>query len=179
MNGALTVWTYRDGLLARLAHDLRLSVAAFAVTAREGRVVATFDPASARVDGVVRGNQLDATGLSAADARSIQAAIRETILGPEPVRFEGRIVEGAPPRVAGTLTLRGRAAPFEAPLTVRPQALACDAELVPTRWGIAPYRALGGAIRLQDRWRVRLTLPYEGGPPSALTGAWIVPSGIG
>jgi hypothetical protein len=37
--------------------------------------------------------------------------------------------------------------------------LAVEVPLVPSRWGIAPYRALAGALKLQDRVIVRLSLP--------------------
>jgi len=37
-------------------------------------------------------------------------------------------------------------------------ALRCEIELKPSDFGIAPYRALGGALKVQDRVRVVLTL---------------------
>lgn len=34
-----------------------------------------------------------------------------------------------------------------------------EVELTPSRWGIKPFKALMGAIKLQDRVRVRFDLP--------------------
>ena len=72
----------------------------------------------------------------------------------------GRVVgEGARRQFEGTLTLAGRAASITAPIEVTDAFARVSLELQPTRWGIAPYKALMGAIRLQDRVRITLDAP--------------------
>ena len=58
---AIHVFTFKEGLLSRLAHDLRLSVTHYDIELRAGRVRARFDVASARVDGVVVSDRVDTT----------------------------------------------------------------------------------------------------------------------
>lgn len=159
MPATFHVYTYKDGLLARVAHDLRLTVTRFRVELADGRVTARFEPGSARVDGVAHGERIDLAGLSDKDKRTIEATIRDEILGTGVVRFEGAAAGG---EVRGTLTLAGRSAPLVVPVAARPGELVVDTTLTPSRWGVAPYKALAGAMRLQDRWRVRLVLPYSG-----------------
>ncbi len=166
---AVQVFTYKDGLLARLAHDLRIRVTSYRISLEEGRVTASFDPASARVDGVAHGDRVDAAELSDRDKRSIEATIVDEVLGRAPVLYEG-VVDGT--TVLGRLTLRGRTEPLDVQVATTKGGLVVDVPLVPSRWGIAPYRALAGAIRLQDRWRVRLVLPWKGGDFARATIDW-------
>lgn len=161
MPATLHVHTFKDGLLARLAHDLRLHVGRFDVALDGGTVRASFDPASARVDGVMHGDRLDAAGLSDKDKRTVEETIH-TMIVRGPVSFEGEV---AGDRVRGRLTMNGQVRDLDLPVRVAKGELVVDTEIVPSRWGIAPYKALAGAIRLQDRWRVRLTLPVPAGDP--------------
>jgi polyisoprenoid-binding protein YceI len=163
----LHIFTYKDGLLARLAHDLRLSLTEFSVSLHEGEVQASFQLSSLRVDGQMLRGQLRADVPSAKDKRAIQQTVSKDILKLErfpDARFEGRVVgeanPGAGPKLSGELTLLGHSQPITLELKLGPP-LVIEATLVPTRWGISPYRALAGAIRLQDRILIRLELDRD------------------
>ncbi|HTU61142.1 MAG TPA: hypothetical protein VMF89_21960, partial [Polyangiales bacterium] len=41
-------------------------------------------------------------------------------------------------------------------------------ELKPSEFGIAPYKALGGAIKLEDRVRISVTVALAGQSPEGL-----------
>lgn len=170
MRATLHVFTFKDGLLARMAHDLRLSLARFEVALEDGRVRGSFDPASARVDGVAHGERVDAAGLSDKDKRTIEDTIAKDILDAarhRRVELDGTLLPD-PWRVEGRLTIRGRTVDVELPVEIGGDGLVVDVPIVPSRWGVAPYKALAGAIRLQDRWRVRLALE---GDEAVLRGA--------
>jgi hypothetical protein len=162
----LHVYTFKEGMLSRLAHDLRLSVPRFAVSLEGGRILASFDPTSAQVDGTMARGALQAGTLSAADRKSILRTVTTEVLGAGVVRFEGTLEPGAPVHAVGRLTLPPRpdgARELRVPVRVESQGLVVELDLVPSQLGIPPYRALGGAIRLADRWHVRLALPWTGG----------------
>jgi hypothetical protein len=55
----------------------------------------------------------------------------------------------------------GKTAPARAPVQVDGHRLRAEFTLVPTQWGIPPYKALAGAIKLQDRVVVVLDLPAD------------------
>lgn len=167
------VYTYREGLLARMAHDLRLTVHRYEVRLSGGKVVATFDPRSARVDGVARGEAVDPEGLSRADKASIERTLVADVVGSGEVRFEGRVAGGAASVVAGRLTLASGSAELLVPLTVQEDHVIVDTIVAPSQFGIRPYRALAGAIRLADRWRIRLVLPWPGGPLDGTEHRWV------
>jgi hypothetical protein len=161
MDATLHIYVFKEGWLARFAHDLRLVVPGFEMTLERGVLNASFDPRSARVEGSVVNERLDPDGISPSDKASIVETICHDILDcahhPQ-VRFEGRLARG---RVSGQLQMHGRSQPIEAAIDMRPGAALVDLTLTPSKWGIAPYKALGGTIRLQDRWRVRLFAPYD------------------
>ena len=161
----IQVFTYKDGLLARLAHDLRLSLGRFEVVREGDEVRGRFWPGSLTVDGVVgRDGAVDTTALSASDRNKITGNIAEHVLAvarhPE-ATFVGKIVEGER-AIDGTLTLVGRAAPVRVEVRAVSGRLTAEVSLVPSRWGVAPYRALAGTIRLKDRVLVKIDLPADG-----------------
>lgn len=158
----IEVFTYKDGLLARLAHDLRLSLRRFEVVKSGPTITGKFWPASLVVDGVVeRSGQVDTRALSEADRKKIAGNIANEVLllGQFPeVTFTGTIVAGGA-GVEGDLTLVGRTMAMNLSVEAVDGRLRGNVTLVPTRWGIAPYRALAGAIKLQDRVLVKVDFP--------------------
>jgi polyisoprenoid-binding protein YceI len=160
----LRVFTYKEGLLSTVAHDLRLTLGRWHIDVDDaGSVKGSFFPATLKVDGVMRVGQVDADALSGSNQREIMATVNEKLLqtGRHPeATLVGRVVgEDMRRQFEGTLTLVGRAASITAPVEVTDAFVRVSLELQPTRWGITPYKALMGAIRLQDRVRITLDAP--------------------
>lgn len=158
------VFTYKDGLLARLAHDLRLTLGRFEIQRDGAALTARFWPASLTVDGAIdRNGQVDRHALSDGDRRKIAENIASEVLhldrAPE-ASFRGRVVAGEA-AVEGELTLHGRSAPIQAAVRVADGRVRAEVTLAPSRWGVAPYKALAGAIKLQDRVLVVVDLPAQ------------------
>ena len=157
------VFTFKDGLLARLAHDLRLSLQRFEVRREGASLRGTFFPDSLVVDGVVgKGGRLDPEGLGAGDRdkirRNMEGEILHTAAHPD-ITFTGALEPGD--IVAGQLTMVGKTCPVRAPVRVAGGRIRAEFTLVPSQWGIAPYKALAGAIKLQDRVVVAIDLPAD------------------
>jgi hypothetical protein len=158
MDAAIYIYTFKEGLLSKLAHDLRLSVGRFEISARGTELSARFEPSSLRIDGVVKDGKLDRSLPSESDKKKI----RDNLLGDvlrtgdyADVRFVGRTSSREPPfTIAGDLTLCGVTRPISVLLMVRNERLVGELELVPSQWGIKPFRALGGTLKVQDRVRV-------------------------
>lgn len=156
--GTIRVFTFKEGLLSKVAHDLQLTLGRFTIELEDGAVRGRFWPATLRIDGAMRDGRLDPGGLSDKDRREIHGNITRTILKtdrhPE-VELDATAGDG---RLRGTLRMMGREAPIELRYTQTDGRVRGEVELVPTRWGIAPYKALLGAIKLQDRVRVEVDL---------------------
>lgn len=171
---AIHVFTFKDGLLARLAHDLRLSARRFEVHRAGAALSGRFWPDALVVDGVIRGGQLDPDGLDAGDRAKIHRNITDEILHTArfpTIEFTGALQGAA---IAGSLTMAGKTCPVSAPLRREAGRLRAEFTLVPSRWGIPPYKALAGAIKLQDRVVVTLDLPADpaGGPETPDPSTW-------
>jgi hypothetical protein len=164
MTAEIHVFTFKDGLLARLAHDLRLTLRRFELRREETVITGTFWPGSLTVDGAARkGGEVDHGALSASDREKIAGNIADVLQVkrfPE-VRLVAQLKYGV--AITGELTLVGRTKPVRAEVSKAAGRLVAEVVLTPSEWGIAPYRALAGAIKLQDRVVVRVDLPADPG----------------
>ena len=159
-DGRIEVYTFKRGLLSKVAHDLRLRLDRFEVDSDGERVKGRFWPETLVVEGAIVDGRLDPGALSDSDRRDILRNVRESILQttrhPE-LRFEGTVFRGTDTlQLRGELEMLGRRAPIELALRERGGRVQGEVELIPTRWGIEPYKALLGAIKLDDRVLVKL-----------------------
>jgi hypothetical protein len=163
MSHQVWLFTFKEGILSRVAHDLRLHVERFTVTREGDEIIARFEAASIVVDGVMHADRLDPNGLGQRDRDKITQTIRDDILRTRQhpsIEFRGRLdLPGL--RCVGELTLLG----VRRPLTIHAKRerdhVCASVSLRPSEFGISPYKALAGAIRLQDRVRVDLDLDAQ------------------
>jgi hypothetical protein len=162
-SGRLDVFTYKEGLLASAAHDLHFVLDDLSATL-EGEVVRAEIPlAGLRLIGPVEGGVTHPERYDPGKRAEVERTMNEQVLrtSKHPVaRFAGRAVaNGAGFGVDGTLELAGQQALLRFDLvTAGPGEYRGHFEIHPTRWGIAPYKALLGAIRLKDLIRIELAL---------------------
>ena len=154
------VYTFKEpGLLASFAHDLCLEGTP-RVSFSGAQVTVRVAIASLRVRGQVRSGAV--TPLSSRDHDDIQATLCAKVLDaprhPEAL-YIGEVGADA---VEGALTLLGRTLPLRLPFSGRGGEATGEVELAPSRWGVVPYQALLGQLRLQDRVRVRYSWPLPG-----------------
>ncbi|MFT3921420.1 MAG: YceI family protein [Myxococcales bacterium] len=158
LDAVIRVYTFKDGLLSKLAHDLSLNLLRFEIALEGDEVRGVFEASSLEVMGAVRDGAVVPGSLSAGDKAKIQASMRDDILKtaryPQ-VRWSGRASRhGAEVRLDGTLELCGVAKPCQLVLRATAGRLAGELELSPSLFGIKPFRALGGALKIQDRVRI-------------------------
>jgi hypothetical protein len=168
MTDRVLVFTYKDGLLARLAHDLQIDCGNFEIERTGDEIHGRFALGSLQVDGAVVRGRVAHDVLSEGDRRKIEDTMRGEIL--EARRFVDATVHGTIASsangftVTATLELHGRTvalAPFG--VTKRGALWTAELSIMPSRWGITPYRALAGALKLQDRVTIRVELDAERG----------------
>lgn len=177
MTDRVLVFTYKEGLLSRLAHDLQIECHRFEIERHGTEVTGRFALGSLRVDGAVQHGRVAPGVLSDGDRRKIEQTMADDVL--ESRRFAEATLRAtlvpATRTLEGSLTLHGRTASLP-PVVVQRRGAQWVAEvtLQPSRWGIAPYRALAGALKLQDRVMVRVELGVQGDGEIAADGdaAW-------
>jgi YceI-like protein len=160
------VLTFREGLLSGIAHDLLLRVTRLEVAVETAplRVSAQLDATSLRVLAAMHEGRPVPDDLRAADKAEIEATIRNVVLRadrhPE-IRFESTAVEERPDGwdVAGRLSIAGATREVRLPVKREPDRLVTELRLHQPDFGIRPYRAMMGALRVSADVVVRASIP--------------------
>lgn len=164
----LHIFTYKDGLLARIAHDLRLSLQGLTLEQEGAQLKLSVPLKTLQVDGVMRQGTLRPDELNDTQREQILHNAHEEILMSaqhDTVTLEGTLkrVDARTATLIGELTLKGQAQPVQAQATLYETHATPhwrgQLEVQPSQWGISPFKAMGGAIKLKDRWTITLTLP--------------------
>jgi YceI-like domain len=156
--GTLAVRTGRSGAAAKAGHDLLLHVTDWQATlevAADGTPLALAldaDAGSLRVREGTGGIQ----ALDDDDRANIQQTIDDEVLKREPISYRSSAVSAADGKlhVEGELTLAGATRPLAVDAEVDGGTVAGSAVIVQSEWGIKPYSALFGALKVADDVRV-------------------------
>lgn len=159
------VFTYKEGLLSAVAHDLALSVTRFSIEIEgEDSVRARFDPRSLKVLHAMSGGAPSPGTLSEGDRKKIEANIVDDVL--EPKRFPEITFTSTSVRpsgdglaVEGKLTLHGHTEAVRLSARRVGDELVVEHRLHQPTYGIKPYSAMFGALRIQPDVLVRVSLP--------------------
>jgi polyisoprenoid-binding protein YceI len=162
------VLTYKEGLLSAVGHDLQIRVTRFDLDVESSppSVRARLDAASLRVDGARRDGALDRGELSDADREKIEHNIVAEVLeaGREAaIVFTSTAVtpEGEGYRVSGDLTLHGHTRPVT--FVARPEGdrLVAEVRIHQPDFGIKPYQAMLGALKVKPDVTVHASVPRQ------------------
>jgi hypothetical protein len=154
-NARLTIRTGRKGAASKAGHDLLIEVGSWQATLDpEARpaLTLTADSRSCRV--------LEGTGgvkaLDDDDKANIAKTIDDEVLKGCAIEFRSNQVERRPDglSVTGELTLGGRTAPVSFELAMGDGRLTGGATVKQTDFGMKPYTALFGALKVADEVRV-------------------------
>jgi polyisoprenoid-binding protein YceI len=170
-NGRLLLRTGREGLGSKVGHDLTIEV-----TDWSGQVdVPESGPADATVTArlelgslTVREGTGGAKPLSDNDRRDIEATARRTLgVDRHPTAtFESQEVVAEADRggtVRGTLTLHGTTAPVQVRVTeLAPDRYHGRAVVRQTAYGVKPYSAFLGALKVRDEVEVQIEVNLSG-----------------
>jgi len=167
-NSECLVFSFKDGLLARLAHDLKLQVERFSIVVDDSTkaIKATFDPSSIQVVCAQIDGRDDPSTLSKGDKKKIHANVTKDVLRvrkyPE-IRFEStNIVErGEGFAVEGTLQMHGKSRNIQASIRADGDRWATEVRVHQPDFGIKPYTAALGALKVKPDVLVRVSVPRE------------------
>jgi polyisoprenoid-binding protein YceI len=174
-DGILSVRTQRTGAAAKAGHNLLLHVTAWEATLTIGEEPAgsslelSADGASLRVREGTGGMQ----ELGDDDIENIEQTIDDEVLMRESVTFRSTEVTAAAGdglAVRGDLTLLGATRPLAFDVSVgNDDTLSAVAVVKQSDWGMKPYSALFGALKVVDEVEVGIeaALPGAAGAPSA------------
>ena len=152
-NATLSVHTKRGGAAAKAGHDLELHVTSWQGTLDldAGSAELTADATSLRVRKGSGGMQ----ALGDEDKANIHQTIDDEVLARQNVTFRStrmeRAEDGSRLSIEGDLTLAGTTQPIAFDVAVGDDGtLRASAVVTQTRWGMKPYSALFGALKVLD-----------------------------
>jgi len=157
-NASLTVRTARQGAAAKAGHDLLIEVGAWDATLDlDGQPALTLNADSRSL------LVLEGTGgikaLTDDDRADIAKTINEEVLKGCAIEFRSSEVQRTPGGLAvrGELTLRGKRSPATFELAIGDDGhLTGSTTVTQTQFGMKPYRALFGALKLADEVQVAI-----------------------
>ena len=161
--GECLVFAFREGLLSRAAHDLEFRVERFEIRVDDAsrQIEATFNARSLRLESAMLDGRPE--DLRPDDVQKIHDHIEKDVLHtsqyPE-VRFSSSEVQEVDGgfRVQGSLGLHGQAHPMSVDIRSEGEGWTTELSLDQRQYGIKPFRALFGMIRIKPVVRVRVTV---------------------
>ena len=154
-NGELLVRTGRTGAAAKAGHDLTIEVSSWHATLEVGRE-AEQSSLTLEADGgslVVREGKGGISALGDDDKQGIRDTIDQEVLKRTRVSFHSTAVQSAAGGLAiqGELELMGRRAPLQFDLTDGDAGvITASAVVKQSDWGMKPYSALFGTLKVAD-----------------------------
>ncbi len=143
-NASLRVLTTRQGLASKVGHDLVLEVGSWEATLTTGDAPTFELSAHARSFKVLEGTG-GAKPMTDGDRTKIVENMESKVLGTAPVQFRST----GPGQ--GDLEIKGTTKPASFDLTIGDDgAIEGRATIVQSDWGIKPYSALMGALKVSD-----------------------------
>lgn len=151
-NATLIVRTRRAGAAAKAGHDLLIEVTRWHATLTDDAAELTADPRSLRV----RSGSGGISPLGDAEKAGIAQTIDDEVLKGAAIAFRSHSVtrNGDTIEVAGELQLAGTTRPLT--FTLRDGGRSGSARIKQTDWGMKPYSALFGTLKVADEVEVAI-----------------------
>ncbi len=163
-----SVYTFKEGLLSAAAHDLKIKVSRFTLKVDASAVEGRWDARSLVVAAVMRDGHEAHGVLGQRDMDKIAKTIRDDVLSsdryPEIVfRSDGVSVNDAGDRatIKGTLTLAGRSKVLTVEARREDARWVCEVVLHQPDFGVKPYSAMLGTLKIKPDVKVRVSLPAD------------------
>jgi polyisoprenoid-binding protein YceI len=159
------VFTFKEGLLSKVAHDLKIRVTRFNADVTSDSVRAEFDLRSLRVVEAMKEGNENPGALSDADKAKIAEQISNEVLhaGQHPTAvFSSRSITSRADggySIAGELSLHGVTQPIRAETRSEGGRQVASIELHQPTYGITPFKAMMGTLKVKADVIVRLSVP--------------------
>ena len=159
------VFTFKAGLLSAVGHDLLLRCTRFSLTLEDDAIHGDFDGGAFEVVGALKNGEIDPDALSDKDKRDILGNIRTHVFKRHEegaIRFEcdeleadDEILEGD-----GTLFIPPKEHDLSFEVHIEGDKAVCELVLHQPDWGITPFKALMGTLKIKPDIKVRMTVPW-------------------
>ncbi len=157
------MFSFKEGMLAAIAHDLKLLVGRFRIEVEGDRIEAHFDARSLRVVCAMKYDIEAPDALGEPERgeieRNLQRDVLKTDRYPEMVLRGVVSATGNGHQVSGTLSLHGREKPIVVQSRVEAKVEIAEVTLHQPDFGIRPFTAMLGTLKIRPDVLVRITVP--------------------
>jgi hypothetical protein len=163
-NAECLIFTYKDGLLSAIAHDLKIQVTQFQVEVKDDlQIEAKFFASSLRVINAMQSGAENPSALSASDKGKIQQTIIDDVLHSNrhtEITFSSTSVKAAGDgyQVEGKLTLHGQSKSISFTTKKEGSKQVAEVKLHQPDFGMKPYSAMLGTLKIKPDVLVRISL---------------------
>jgi hypothetical protein len=167
----VAVFTFKDGIAARLGHDLKILAHAVSCTLEKGgteplRIEALIDPRQVKVNCAQASGRDDHGALSASDKNKINGHIQNDVLRTRThgeIRFVSTKVTAMANGfdISGNLTLTGQTRPIRLLVERQGEKYVARVRLNQLDFGIKPFSAPLGVLRIKPVVVVEVALPGD------------------
>ncbi len=166
-NASCTIRVFKAGLLSAVGHDVELRVARFSIQVEDGRISGEFDGTSLDIVGALVDGQVQPDKLSDKDRRDILDNVRKNVFKKHKaagITFECDDFEITEDGLEGrgTLTIPPNSRDLDFEVDIVDKQAVCQLRLNQQDWGITPYSAPLGVLRIQPEFEVRIAVPWKG-----------------
>ena len=156
-SASIHVLTYREGVAAKVGHDLVLELTRWEATVEPDSIELEADARSL----AVREGRRGVKPLTDRDRDEIRRNIDEKVLRGRPIAFRSRAVRraGDALTVEGDLAIGDVTRPIAAQLTLAAGRATGTIALTQSDWAIKPYRGLMGALKVRDDVEIAVDAP--------------------
>jgi len=162
-NAECHVFTYKDGLLSAVAHDLKIRVTDFKIDVEDDDVRGEFDARSLRVVNAMAGGK-ETGALGDGDKKKIEELIVKEVLHADKhpkIGFEMQAIreKGEGHQIKGTLDLHGTKKDLVVDVRPEEDRFVVDAKLHQPDFGVKPFSAMMGTLKIKPDVEVRISVP--------------------
>lgn len=167
-NAECNVYSFKEGLLSAVGHDVKLRVTDFELSVEPRGPKGVFEAGSLEVVCAMSDGRENPGALSDSDRATIEGYVRGDILQsdehPEIVweTTSLRRVNESTLQVEGRLTLHGRTKPVKAKVEAVGDRWVTRVRIRQPDFGIKPFKALMGALKIKPVVEVKLSVPRSG-----------------
>lgn len=157
----LLVYTYKEGLLSAVAHDLMIRATRLSMRRDGEAITVEVDPTGLEVVCAMRGGQPDHATLSPANKAEIVQNIRRDVLDVRrypSISFTSTRLERD--TLHGWLSLHGQRRELRLSLSEAGGRRTAELRLDQRDFGITPYKAMMGTLKVQPVVRVVASVPW-------------------
>lgn len=159
------VYTFKDGLLSKVAHDLKIAVTRFDVEIEGDSIRAEFDTRSLKVLTPMKEGQENPSALNDADKAKIAEQIQSDVLHSDNYPTATFVSRQVTPRadggfdVTGELTLHGTTKTITTATKSENGQQIASVSLHQPDFGITPFKAMMGTLKIKPDVIVTLSVP--------------------